>query len=107
MKLKIKKGDKVIVISGADKGKTGVVKEVFPTDMKLLIDSVNLKKKHSKPSQKNQAGGIESIARPIHYSKVMLTDAAGKPTRVGFKITNTKGKITKTRIAKTTGAELK
>ncbi len=104
MKLKIKKGDKVIVISGADKGKSGTVKLVDEKNMKLLIEGVNLKKRHTKPSRANAQGGIVSQERPLHYAKVMLMDSKGKPTRIGSKVDAKTG--AKSRIAKTTGEAL-
>ena len=105
-KLKIKKGDTIQVISGADKGKTGKVLEVLTKDMKLLVEGVNVRKKSLKPSQKSPQGGITTKETPIHYSKCMLMDAKGKPTRVGIKRTEKAGKITLTRVAKTTGQEI-
>ncbi len=107
MKLKIKKGDLVTVISGSDKGKSGKVLKVSLKDLRVLVEGVNVRKKHVKPSQKNPQGGVLSEERPIHYSKVMLLDGQGKPTRVGIKQSKDKeGKITRTRVAKTTGQEI-
>jgi large subunit ribosomal protein L24 len=70
MKLSIKKGDNVKVITGVDKGKEGKVLEVYPTKMKLLVEGINEKIKHEKPSQQNQQGGRVTISAPIHYSNV-------------------------------------
>lgn len=70
MKLSIKKGDNVKVITGVDKGKEGRVLEVYPTKMKLLVEGINEKIKHEKPSQQNQQGGRVTISAPIHYSNV-------------------------------------
>ncbi len=70
MKLSIKKGDNVKVITGVDKGKEGRVLDVYPSKMKLLVEGVNQKIKHEKPSQQNQAGGRNTISAPIHYSNV-------------------------------------
>lgn len=103
MKLRIKKGDQVQVISGSQKGKTGKVIEVMPKDLKVLIEGVNLMKKHVKPSQKNPQGGILAKEAPLHYSKVMLLDQSGKPTRIRMQ-RDSKG--TAVRIAKTTGKPL-
>lgn len=105
MKLKIKKGDKVIVITGADKGKSGTIKAVDEKNMKLLIEGVNMRKRHTKPNRTSPQGGIVAKEQPIHYSKVMLMDSKGKPTRIGTKIDPKTGK--KSRIAKTTGEELR
>jgi large subunit ribosomal protein L24 len=103
MKLKIKKGDLVTVISGSDKGKSGKVLKVSPKDLKVLVEGVNLRKKHVKPSQKTPQGGVITQERPIHYSKVMLLDGQGKPTRIGISVVKGKdGKLTRTRVAKTT-----
>ncbi len=87
-KLKIKKGDKVVVISGAYKDITKVreVLEVFPDENRAVVDQVNMAKKHSKPTRENP-GKISEIAKPIHISNLMLVDPkTGKPTRVGRKV---------------------
>jgi large subunit ribosomal protein L24 len=70
MKLSIKKGDNVKVITGVDKGKEGRVLEVYPTKMKVLVEGINEKIKHEKPSQQNQQGGRVTKSAPIHYSNV-------------------------------------
>ena len=93
----VKKGDKVRVISGKDKGKTGVVLAAYPKDSRVLVEGVNIAKKHSKPSQVNPQGGIISFEAPIHVSNVMPIDPkTGNPTRVGY--TTVDGK--KVRVAK-------
>ena len=82
----VKKGDKVMVITGKDKGKTGVILAAFPKKNRVLVEGVNIVKKHSKPSQVNPQGGIISQEAPIHVSNVMLIDPkTGEPTRVGYK----------------------
>ena len=82
----VKKGDKVMVISGKDKGKTGVILSAFPKKDRVLVEGVNIVKKHSKPSQVNPQGGIISQEAPIHVSNVMPLDPkTGEPTRVGYK----------------------
>ena len=87
----VKKGDKVIVITGKDKGKTGVILAAFPKKNRVLVEGVNIVKKHSKPSQMNPQGGIINQEAPIHVSNVMLIDPkTGEPTRVGIKIENGK-----------------
>jgi large subunit ribosomal protein L24 len=84
-KLHIKKGDRVQVISGDYKGQTGEVLEVFPDKYRAIVDNVNLRKKHRKPTQ-NNPGGIVEIAAPIHLSNLMLLDPkTGEPTRIGRK----------------------
>lgn len=75
MKLKIKKGDTVQVITGADKGKEGRVLEVYPSKLKILVEGVNQKIKHEKPNQNNQQGGRVTINAPVHYSNVKKIDS--------------------------------
>ena len=85
-KLKIKKGDLVKVITGDNKGKVGRVLKVFPKEGRIIVEGVNLVKKHVKPSQENPQGGIIQVEAPIHISNVMLIDPeTGEPTRVGRK----------------------
>ncbi len=99
----VKKGDKVKVITGKDKGKTGIVLAVFPKKNRVIVEGVNIVKKHAKPSQENPQGGILDIEAPIHASNVMPLDPkTGEPTRVGYKIENGK----KVRYAKKSGAVL-
>ena len=82
----VKKGDKVVVISGKDKGKQGVVLEAYPKKNRVLVEGVNIVKKHAKPSQVNPQGGIISQEAAIHVSNVMPLDPkTGTPTRVGYK----------------------
>lgn len=100
--MKIVKGDTVVVISGKDRGKEGVVSRVLPASNKVIVDGVNVAKKHQKPRKANEQGGIIDRDMPIHVSNVMLVHR-GKPTRVGFKV-NADG--TKVRIAKRTGEEI-
>ncbi|MDR1694818.1 MAG: 50S ribosomal protein L24 [Lactobacillaceae bacterium] len=84
-KLKIKKGDQVIVLSGEDKGKTGEVVRAMPKDNKVVVQGINLVKRHQKPSQTNP-GGIITKEAPIHVSNVSLIDPkSGKATKVGYK----------------------
>ncbi|MEZ4983461.1 MAG: 50S ribosomal protein L24 [Saprospiraceae bacterium] len=85
-KLKIKKGDKVVVIAGAYKNRSQVLEvlEVFPEKNRAIVESINIRKKHLKPTQDNP-GGIVDKAAPIHLSNLMLVDNTGKPTRVGRK----------------------
>ncbi|MFT4415731.1 50S ribosomal protein L24 [Fredinandcohnia humi] len=96
----VKKGDKVQVISGKDKGKQGVILESFPKKNRVVVEGVNIVKKHSKPSQANPQGGIISQEAPIHVSNVMPLDPkSGTPTRVGYKEVDGK----KVRVAKKSG----
>ena len=100
MASKIKKGDKVIVIAGKDKGKEGDVLQVFPAENRALVSGINVAKRHTK-TQGAQEGGIISKSLPIHLSNIALRDPkSGKPTRVGFK-TLDGGK--KSRVAKRSG----
>ena len=84
-KLKIKKGDKVVVITGRDRGKTGEVKQVLPAENRVVVDGVNMVKRHTAPSAGN-AGGIVEKEASIHISNVAYVDPkTDKPTRVGYK----------------------
>jgi large subunit ribosomal protein L24 len=84
---KIKKGDKVIVLTGRDRNKTGLVERVFPKTAEVLVDGLNAIKKHVKVSQKNPAGGVVEINKPMPLSKVALVcPSCGKSTRVGYSI---------------------
>ena len=97
------KGDKVIVIAGRDKGKTGTIQKVIPEQNRVVVEGVNLRKKTNKPSQKNPDGGIVEIYAPLDASNVMLVDPKTKqPTRIGHK--EVKGK--KVRYAKKSGTVL-
>ena len=100
MSMKIKKGDKVIVITGKDKGKTGEVTKAMPKDNKVVVAGVNMAKRHQKPSQEN-AGGIVSKEMPIHVSNVALVDPkSGKATRVAMRVEKGGRKV---RVAKRSG----
>ena len=83
--MKIKKGDTVQVISGADSGKTGRVIKVYLDTDKVVVEGMNMVKKHTRPTQDNPQGGIVEKEAAIHVSNIMLV-VSGKPTRVGFKI---------------------
>lgn len=104
MKLKIKKGDIVQVITGNDKGATGRVLEVYPTKMRILVEGVNVRKKHSRPSQKNQKGGIVSKEMPVNYSNVQLVDSDKNPTRIGIRVDEKSGE--RIRYAITNGKDI-
>ena len=104
-KLKIKKGDKVVVIAGAyrDRSKVREVLEVLPTENRAIVDGVNIRKKHSKPTQ-TSPGGINEITAPIHISNVMLADpATGDPTRVRFQTLESGRKV---RVAVKSGQQI-
>ncbi|MCH1569181.1 MAG: 50S ribosomal protein L24 [Alphaproteobacteria bacterium] len=100
VKLKIKKGDKVVVTSGREKGKSGDVLAVFPTENRALVQGVNMVKRHQKQTAQNE-GGIINREGKIHISNLAIADPKdGSPSRVGFKV-NDDG--TKSRIAKRSG----
>ncbi|EDM76425.1 50S ribosomal protein L24 [Plesiocystis pacifica SIR-1] len=83
---KIRKGDSVVVITGKDKGKSGEVLRVLPSDNRVLVQGVNVITKHVKPTRQNQRGGLEKREAPIHISNVMIADPRdGEPTRVQIK----------------------
>lgn len=99
-KLKIKKGDQVVILTGRDRGNKGEVLKVFPAESRVLVQGINQVTKHNKPSQFS-AGGIEKKELPIHISNVALADPkTGKATRVGYKILKD-GK--KARVARASG----
>ena len=96
----VKKGDKVMVISGKEKGKTGTIIAAFPKTDRVLVEGLNLVKKHMKPNQANPQGGIVSQEASVHVSNVMLIDPkSGEPTRVSYKVEDNK----KVRVAKKSG----
>lgn len=104
--MKIRKNDNVMVISGNDKGKTGKVLKVFPKNNRVIIEGINLRKRHTKPSQKSPQGGIIEKEAPIHASNIMLLDPkTNEPTRLGSQIIldeNT-GKKKRARVSRSTG----
>ncbi len=103
MKLKIKKGDNVQVISGANKGKKGVVTYVIPATYRAVVEGVNIVKKHTKPAN-NNPGGIVDTPAPLHMSNLSLLDPkSGAPTRVGYKEVDGK----KVRYSKKSGETIK
>ena len=97
-KMKLKKNDTVIILSGDEKGKTGVVKQALPKENKVVVEGLNMVKRHTKPSQTNP-GGIVSKEAAIHVSNVALV-SDGKATKVGYKTVDGK----KVRVARKTGA---
>ncbi|MBA97055.1 MAG: 50S ribosomal protein L24 [Sulfitobacter sp.] len=98
MAAKLRKGDKVIVLAGKDKGKTGSISSVDPKANKAIVDGINMAIRATRQSQTSQGGRIPK-AMPIDLSNLSLVDANGKATRVGFKVEGDK----KVRFAKTTG----
>jgi len=98
MAAKLKKGDKVVVLTGKDKGKQGEISAVFPKENKAVVDGVNIAIRHQRQTQNTQGGRVAK-AMPIDLSNLALLDKNGKATRVGFRVEDGK----KVRFAKTTG----
>ena len=99
--MRIKKGDTVIVIAGADKDKVGTVQKAFPKLHKVVVEGVNLRKKHQKPRQNNPEGQIVDIYAPIDVSNVAYYDAkAKKASRVGYKVVDGK-KVRDSKVSNT------
>ncbi len=99
MAAKIKKGDRVVLLAGKDKGRTGNVTKVMPKDSRVVVSGLNMVQRHTRPTQGDPNGGIKHKEASVHVSNVAIVDSDGKPTRVGFKIEDGK----KVRVAKTTG----
>ena len=101
--LKIKKGDKVVILSGKDKGKHGEVIKSFPKDGKVIVSGVNIATRHRKPTQSEPQGGLVRTEAPLHVSKVAIEDPkTGKPTRVRFEVQDGK----KVRVAVKSGEKI-
>jgi large subunit ribosomal protein L24 len=96
---KIKKGDRVVILSGKDKGRTGEVVRAMPKENKVIVSGINVHARHRKPSQTNPQGGIERKEAPLHVSNVAIATADGKPTRVRFEMRDGK----KVRVEAKTG----
>ncbi|MES2897742.1 50S ribosomal protein L24 [Phenylobacterium sp. LH3H17] len=99
MAAKIKKGDRVVVLTGKDKGRQGNVLKVLPKDERVVVEGLNLVQRHTRPTQSDPQGGIKNKEAALHVSNVAIVDSKGKPTRVGFRVEGDK----KVRVAKTTG----
>jgi len=100
MAAKIKKGDRVVVLAGRDKGRQGEVVRVWPKESRVLVQGLNLVKRHTRPSQTDPQGGIKTKEAPIHISNVAFIDPkSGGPTRVGFRVEGDR----KVRYAKKSG----
>ena len=99
MAAKIKMGDNVVVLTGKDKGRTGKVMQVLPTENRVVVQGVNMVQRHTRPTQADPQGGIKHKEASLHLSNVAIVDANGKATRVGFKVEGDK----KVRFAKSTG----
>jgi large subunit ribosomal protein L24 len=98
----VRKNDRVIIIAGRDKGKVGKVLRVMPEVDRVVVEGINKVKRHTKPNQQNQQGGIIEKEAPLHASNVALVAKDGRPTRAGYKIEGE----TKTRISRRTGEEI-
>lgn len=104
-KIKLKKGDEVIVLAGKYKGKTGKIVTTHPSENKVTVEGINIVKKHVKPNRAYPQGGIIELTKPIWVSKVAVVDpSTKKPARIGYKIDD---KGNKTRIYKGSGKEIK
>ena len=104
--MKIRKNDNVVVITGNDKGKTGKVLKVFPSELKVIVEGINLRKRHTKPSQKQPQGGKIEKEAPVHVSNVMFVDSkTNEATRIGAKIIldEKTGKKKSQRVSKASG----
>ncbi len=103
-KIRLKKGDEVVVLSGKYKGKTGKIVATHPKENKVTVEGINIVKRHVKPTQLKPQGGIQEITKPIWVSKVAIVDEKKKPSRIGYKIDKDGNK---TRVFKTSGKEIK
>jgi large subunit ribosomal protein L24 len=101
--MKVKKGDRVVVLQGKDRGKDGVVSRVIPDQGKVIVDGLNVAKKHQRATRATMQGGIIDKEMPIPVSNVAVLAADGKPTKVGYQIDDQGNKV---RIARRTGEEL-
>jgi large subunit ribosomal protein L24 len=99
MAAKIRKGDRVMVLTGKDKGREGSVTKVLPKESRVVVGGLNMVQRHTRPSQTDPQGGVKNKEAPLHVSNVAIVDSKGKPTRVGFRLDGDK----KVRFAKTTG----
>lgn len=103
--MKLKRGDKVIVISGKNKGSVGVIQKVLPKENKVVVEGVNVHKKHQKPTQANPNGSVVEFFAPIDASNVAYYDEKSKkPTKIGYKVEDNG---TKVRVAKRSGKVIK
>ena len=101
--MKIRKGDRVIVLQGKDRGKEGVVMRAMPKEGKVIVDGVNIARKHQKARKATMQGGIINKDMPIEVSNVAIVGSDGRPTRIGYKV---QADGTKVRIDRRTGVEI-
>ncbi len=107
--MKIRKNDNIVVIAGNYRGKSGKVLKVFPSKNRVIVEGVNMRKRHTKANQKNPQGGIIEKEAPIHVSNIMIIDAkTNEPTRVGARviIDDKTGKKRRARVSKVSGEML-
>jgi large subunit ribosomal protein L24 len=105
VKIRLKKGDTVVVLTGKDKGRTGTVLATHPMTNKVTVEGINMAKKHVKPSQKDPQGGIIDLTRPITVSNVAIVEpTTKKPSKIGYTFDKEGNKV---RIYKSTGKEIK
>jgi large subunit ribosomal protein L24 len=105
--MKLKKGDRVQVLQGKDRGKQGIILKVLPKDGKVIVEGVNTAKRHTKPRSATAPGGIVDKDMPISASSVaVLSPSDGRPTRVGYRFDEVGDHVQKVRICKRTGADL-
>jgi large subunit ribosomal protein L24 len=102
MAAKIRKGDRVVVLTGKSKGSEGTVLRVFPKEERVLVEGVNMVQRHTRPSQADPQGGIKNKEAPLHISNVAIAGSDGRPTRVGFRMEGDR----KVRFAKRSGEAL-
>jgi large subunit ribosomal protein L24 len=103
MGLKIRRGDTVVVISGKEKDRRGEVKQVLPRENRVVVEGINVRTRHARPTQNNQQG-LFTFEAPIHVSNLMLVDPnSGEPTRVGYRLTDSGEKV---RVAKASGKDI-
>ena len=102
MAAKIKKGDRVVVLAGKDKGRQGNVLKVMPKEERVVVEGLNMVQRHTRPTQMDPQGGIKNKEASLHLSNVAVVDSKGKATRVGFKMVGDK----KVRFAKRSGVEI-
>ena len=104
-KIKLKKGDNVVVLAGKYKGKTGKITATHPFENKVTVDGINIVKKHQKPNKQHPQGGIIELTKPIWVSKVAIVEPTSKkPSRIGMQVDKDGNK---TRVFKSTGKEIK
>jgi large subunit ribosomal protein L24 len=104
-KIRLKKGDKVIVLTGKDKGKTGLVLATHPVTNKVTVENINMAKKHQKPSQSKPQGGIVDLTRPIAVSNVAIVEPSSKKaSKIGYKFDKSGNKV---RVYKRSNKEIK